>query len=61
MTPSETLKAKVAHLERQVVDLQAELALARDHARHWEHVAKDTRREIQRLRMTKDTDRIENE
>jgi hypothetical protein len=59
MTPSETLKAKVAYLERRVVDLEAELSLARSHARHWEDMGKDLRKQIQRLRMTKDTDRIE--
>lgn len=44
--------------EMEILHLKSELAHAREHARNWEHIAKDTRAEIQRLRMECDTERI---
>jgi hypothetical protein len=38
--------------------LRMELELAREHARRWESEAKSLRKEIQRLRMDCDTERI---
>lgn len=38
--------------------LRADLSTAREHARNWENTAKSLRKEIQRLRMEKDTERI---
>jgi hypothetical protein len=48
-------------LERRVHDLEVNLALARQHACHWEHEAKAARAQVQRLRMECDTERIERE
>lgn len=44
--------------ERRVADLELLLAQARQHAMAWEHACKDLRKEIQRLRMECDTERI---
>lgn len=52
------LLARAEEAERRVADLELLLAQARQHAMAWEHTAKDQRREIQRLRMECDTDRI---
>lgn len=52
------LLARAEEAERRVADLELLLAQARQHAMAWEHTAKDQRKEIQRLRMECDTDRI---
>lgn len=44
--------------QHECATLRSELALAREHARRWETEAKALRKEIQRLRMEKDTERI---
>lgn len=44
--------------ERRISDLEIQLALARQHAIHWEHEAKQMRRQVVALRMECDTDRI---
>lgn len=45
-------------LERRVADLEAQLALARQHAISWEREAKALRNQVVALRMECDTDRI---
>jgi len=52
------LLARAEEAERRVSDLELLLAQARQHAMAWEHTAKDQRKEIQRLRMECDTERI---
>lgn len=61
------LLARAEEAERRVRDLElilsmtrVELEQAREHARHWEEEAKDLRKQIQRLRMECDTERITN-
>lgn len=44
--------------ERRIVNLELQVALARQHAMRWEHEAKDLRRQVVALRMECDTDRI---
>ena len=44
--------------ERRIADLEVLLATARAHAVAWEHEAKDLRKQVQRMRMECDTDRI---
>ncbi len=53
------LLTRAEEAERRVTDLELLLAQARAHAAAWEHTAKAQRKEIQRLRMECDTDRIE--
>lgn len=52
------LLARAEEAERRVADLELLLAQARQHAVAWEYTAKDQRREIQRLRMECDAERI---
>lgn len=44
--------------EQACTQLRMDLALARQHACRWEEEAKALRKEIQRLRMERDTERI---
>jgi hypothetical protein len=44
--------------DRRIYDLEDQLRAARAHAINWEHEAKSLRKEIQRLRMSADTERI---
>ncbi len=55
------LLSRAEEAERRIVDLELLLAQARAHAAAWEHTAKAQRKEIQRLRMECDTERISKE
>lgn len=55
------LLTRAEDAERRVADLELLLAQARAHAAAWEHTAKSQRKEIQRLRMECDTERITQE
>ena len=55
------LLTRAEDAERRVSDLELLLAQARAHAAAWEHTAKSQRKEIQRLRMECDTERIHQE
>lgn len=52
------LLARAEEAERRVADLELLMAQARQHAMAWEHTSKAQRKEIQRLRMECDTERI---
>jgi hypothetical protein len=52
------LLSRAEEAERRVTDLELLLSQARAHAAAWEHTAKAQRKEIQRLRMECDTERI---
>jgi hypothetical protein len=52
------LLARAEEAERRVSDLELLLAQARSHAMTWEVTAKDLRKQVQRLRMDCDTERI---
>lgn len=45
-------------MEMRLRSLETELSAARTNAMRWEHEAHDLRREIQRLRMSVDTERL---
>ena len=53
--------ARAEEAERRVSDLELLLAHARHHAMTWEHTAKDLRKQVQRMRMECDTERIHRE
>jgi hypothetical protein len=55
------LLSRAEEAERRVSDLELLLSQARMHAVAWEDTAKDLRKQIQRLRMECDTERIVNE
>jgi hypothetical protein len=50
--------SRAEEAERRVNDLELLLAQARAHAMTWEMTAKDLRKQVQRLRMDCDTERI---
>ena len=52
------LLCRAEEAELRIADLELLLAQARQHAMAWEHTAKEQRKEIQRLRMECDTERI---
>lgn len=52
------LLSRAEEAERRVNDLELLLAQARAHAMTWEMTAKDLRKQVQRLRMDCDTERI---
>lgn len=52
------LLSRAEEAERRVADLELLLSQARLHAVTWETTAKDLRRQIQRMRMEKDTERV---
>ena len=52
------LRSQLEHADRRIADLELLLAEARVHAVRWEHEAKSLRKEVQRLRMDCDTERI---
>lgn len=52
------LLSRAEEAERRVNDLELLLAQARAHAVAWEMTAKDLRRQVQRLRMDCDTERL---
>jgi hypothetical protein len=53
------LLTRAEEAERRVNDLELLLAQARAHAMTWEVTAKDLRKQVQRLRMDCDTERIQ--
>jgi hypothetical protein len=52
------LLCRAEEAERRVADLELLLAQARVHAMTWETTAKDLRKQVQRMRMDCDTERI---
>ena len=55
------LLARAEDAERRVTELELLLAQARAHAMSWELAAKTLRKQIQRMRMSCDTERITKE
>jgi hypothetical protein len=55
------LLSRAEEAERRVTDLELLLSQARAHAMSWEMTAKGLRRQIQRMRMSCDTERIAKE
>lgn len=55
------LLCRAEEAERRVADLELLLAHARSHAMSWETSTKDLRKQIQRMRMECDTERIATE
>jgi hypothetical protein len=55
------LRSQLEQADRRIADLELRLAEARVHTVRWEHEAKSLRKEVQRLRMECDTERIVNE
>jgi hypothetical protein len=52
------LRAKIAMLERELVDTRLNLELARQHACHWEHECKTVRKELNAKRQGATTAKI---
>ena len=52
------LRAKIAMLERELVDTRINLELARQHACHWEHECKTVRKELNAKRQGATTAKI---
>lgn len=52
------LLARAEEAERRVSDLEYQLSAARASAMHYEHECKTIRKELQRVRMGTDTERI---
>ena len=55
------LRSQLEQADRRIADLELLLAETRVHAVRWEQEAKSLRKEIQRLRMDCDTERIARE
>lgn len=52
------LESMLCERDRRIADLEKLLCDTRTHAVHWEHEAKALRKQIQRMRMDADTERI---